>query len=229
MNCAMHTDVPATAYCRTCGKALCDQCKRDIHGVIYCQDCLASRIHDTMPAAAPVAGAAAVAPGQVVLAQPVTGASPALAGILAGFFPFGVGAVYNGQYAKGLVHLGIFVGLIYGADHAGPLDFVFGLSIAFYYVYQIIDAIRTAKARQYGQPLPDDLLGLNRLGGAPVSDENRPPTGAIILLVLGVLFLLGNAGIWDWRWFDRLWPLALIAAGAWMIYRRHIATGERPR
>ncbi len=223
MNCAIHTDVPATAYCRTCGKPLCDQCKRDIHGVIYCQDCLAARVHDTVPVAA--AGTAPAA-APVVLAQPVTGASPGLAGVLAALFPFGVGAVYNGQYAKGLVYLGIFVGLIYGTDHAGPLDFVFGIGIAFYYVFQIIDAVRVAKARQYGQPLPDDILGLNRLGGSGVAAENRPPVGAIVLLVLGVLFLLGNAGLWNWNWFDRFWPVLLIVVGIWLIYRRRLAPQE---
>jgi hypothetical protein len=228
MNCAMHTDVPAAAYCRTCGKPLCEECKRDIHGVIYCQDCLAARVHDTMPAAgAPAAGAAAPAPGQVVLAQPVTGANPALAGFL-GAIPFGVGAVYNGQYAKGLVHLAIFIGLVYGANNAGSMDFVFGIAIPFFIVYQIIDAVRTAKARQYGMPLPDDMLGLSRLGGIDTA-ENRPPLGAIILLVLGVLFLLGNAGWFSWHWIDRFWPLALIAAGVWLIYRRQSASRGGPQ
>ena len=50
------------------------------------------------------------------------GPNPALAGILAGFFPIGVGAVYTGQYAKGLSHLVIMVLLILGvsSDFRGP-------------------------------------------------------------------------------------------------------------
>ena len=52
MTCAVHTDQVATAYCRTCGKALCQSCQRDVRGVIYCQDCLAARLEGTIPAAA---------------------------------------------------------------------------------------------------------------------------------------------------------------------------------
>src|SRR6266536_1404172 len=82
-----------------------------------------------------------------------SGPNPALAGILAGFFPFGVGAVYTGQYAKGLAHLVIFGLLVAGAsasDSRGNemLGVVCGLGIAFFYVYQIIDAVRTARAIQ---------------------------------------------------------------------------------
>ena len=49
MNCANHPDVPAVAYCRTCGKPLCSACVRDVHGVVYCEECLASRLNATMP------------------------------------------------------------------------------------------------------------------------------------------------------------------------------------
>lgn len=221
MNCAMHTDVPAAAYCRTCGKPLCDPCKRDIHGVIYCQDCLAARVHDTMPAAAPAAAGPAAAP------RPDIGANPVLAGFL-GAIPFGVGAVYNGQYVKGLIHLIIFAFLVWGADNVGGgMDVLFGIAIPFFIVYQIVDAVRTAKARQLGQPLPDDLLGLSRLG--PVTTDSRPPIGAVILIGLGVLFLLQNVGILSFHWLGRLWPLALIAAGIWVIYKRHFTGEEGPR
>src|SRR5512142_115829 len=99
MNCAIHTDQPATAYCRTCGKALCENCKRDVRGVIYCEDCIAARVQGTFPAAAPGT------PGTVPpVATTASGPNPALATILAVFFPFGVAPVYKGQYAKGLMH-----------------------------------------------------------------------------------------------------------------------------
>ena len=49
MNCAVHNQTPAVAYCRTCGKAVCEQCKRDVRGVIYCEDCLAARVEGTLP------------------------------------------------------------------------------------------------------------------------------------------------------------------------------------
>src|SRR3979490_2479577 len=148
MNCANHADASAVAYCRTCGKALCANCTRPVRGVIYCEDCLGAKME----------GAAAPPPlqtgyqqfmdqglGLKVAPGPTSGPNPAVAGILAGFFPFGVGAVYTGQYSKGLAHLLIFVMLIFGVSHGGSWDWLFGFGIAFFVVYQIIDAIRTAK------------------------------------------------------------------------------------
>ena len=98
-------------------------------------------------------------------AQTSSGPNPAVAGIL-GAIPFGIGAVYNGQYAKGLAHLFIFAMLIYGANHAGGLDWLFGIAIPFFILYQIIDAVKTARALQTGQPAPDPLgLGQTFGGG----------------------------------------------------------------
>ncbi|MGB8733763.1 MAG: B-box zinc finger protein, partial [Candidatus Sulfotelmatobacter sp.] len=108
MNCATHNDTAAVAFCRTCGKPLCANCTRDVRGVVYCEPCLAARLESTAPAAGfvppqpayPPVGTPAVAPRSTG-----SGPNPAVAGILAGFFPFGVGAVYCSQYAKGLAHL----------------------------------------------------------------------------------------------------------------------------
>jgi Domain of unknown function (DUF5668) len=152
-----------------------------------------------------------------------SGPQPVVAGILAGFFPFGVGAVYCSQYAKGLAHLLIFVLLIFGADHAGNWDWIFGLGIAFFYVYQIIDSVRTARAIQVGQPIPDPL-GLGQAFGAGQKIEtNKVPVGAVVLIGLGVLFLLHTMGIMEYG-FDRYWPLIIVFLGAWMFYRNW----ERP-
>src|SRR5713101_7030219 len=101
MNCANHPDIQSVAFCRTCGKPLCANCTRAVHGVIYCESCLAARLEGVQPnVAQPVSGFVGPTPAGVPV--PVGGPNPALAGVLAGFFPFGVGAVYTGQYAKGL-------------------------------------------------------------------------------------------------------------------------------
>ncbi len=108
MNCANHADASAVAYCRTCGKALCANCTRPVRGVIYCEDCLGARMEGARPAgSAPasgfVSGAAGTIPppgsvSPVMPHQPIpvpSGPNPTVAGILAGFFPFGVGSVYT--------------------------------------------------------------------------------------------------------------------------------------
>jgi hypothetical protein len=45
MDCAQHIGTAAVAYCCTCGKPLCEVCKRDVQGAIFCEPCLAARIH----------------------------------------------------------------------------------------------------------------------------------------------------------------------------------------
>ena len=49
MNCAVHNQTQAVAYCRTCGKALCEECKRDVMGAIYCEPCIAARLQGALP------------------------------------------------------------------------------------------------------------------------------------------------------------------------------------
>jgi hypothetical protein len=228
MNCTVHSDVAATSYCRTCGKAMCEKCSHSVRGVVYCEDCIATRLHDTMPAA-PAGG---FVPGAQVVVS--SGPSPGLAGVLAGFFPFGVGAVYNGQYAKGLAHMLIFIGLCFGISQTEGssnegFGVVFGLTLAAFYFYQIIDAVRSAHAIRAGLPAPDPF-GLSKTftTGERV-DFNRVPVGAIVLIGLGVLFLLNTMGLFHAYWLHRLWPLILIAIGVWLFLKRFSPPGGATR
>jgi TM2 domain-containing membrane protein YozV len=226
MNCAVHTDTPATAYCRTCGKALCENCKRDVMGAIYCEPCIAVRLHSSQPQAVPVNAPVAVVPGTP---------SPGVA-MLLGFIP-GVGAMYNGQFMKGFIHVVLFVVLIVATANINGL---FGLLIGFSVLYMAFDAYKTAEAKRLGLPLPDPL-GLDRLFGlqegqhAPTASgpvaasgvtpatpgqeapADHAPVGAIVLIALGVIFLLGNVININ---MHRLWPLILIAVGLWLAYKR---------
>jgi TM2 domain-containing membrane protein YozV len=232
MNCANHVDTPAAAYCRTCGKPVCAICARDVRGVIYCEDCLASQVSGAMP---PPAQPGVVAEG----ATTTSGGSPGLAALL-GFIP-GVGAMYNGEYAKGFIHVLIFATLIWAANHIHPL---FGLAIAAFVLYMPIEAYQTAKAHQMGLPGPDPFGFNNLLGnrppaiasavpgaapeapaeGMPVEEEpadhQQIPVGAFVLIGLGVLFLLNTFGWMHFDWIWRFWPLILIAVGIRVLVRR---------
>ncbi|HET9698209.1 MAG TPA: DUF5668 domain-containing protein [Terriglobales bacterium] len=248
MNCTVHPESAATAYCRTCGKAMCDACKHTVHGVIYCEDCLANRVNQ--PGAATTAIPVVPAPGAP---------SPGLAFAL-GFIP-GVGAMYNGQFIKGLIHVVVFATLIAfeSSDISDSAHAFAGLMIAFWVFYMVFDAYKTAKARLYGQPLPDPF-GIERtfgsgthpptvvntvpVAGAPVQgfapgtpaapvyvqpaqEVNRDPSpvGAVVLIGLGVLFLLNSMGWMRFHFFGRMWPLVLIGLGIWLFIRR-FGTGE---
>jgi TM2 domain-containing membrane protein YozV len=233
MNCANHPDIPSVAFCRTCGKPLCANCTRSVHGVIYCESCLAARLEGVQPpAAAPPPAAGFVPSATIPAATPGAGPNPALAGILAGFFPFGVGAVYTGQYAKGLAHLVIFTLLVLGASSGSEaMGVVCGLGIAGFYIYQIIDSIRSARAIQLGLTPPDPFgLGTtfsSGIGSGDRMDTSKVPVGALILIGLGAIFLLHTLDIWDFS-LHRVWPLILIGIGGFLLVRRLGLLGQVP-
>ncbi len=207
--------------------------------------------------------------------------------------------MYNGQYAKGVVHLIVFAILVSLADEHG----IFGLFIAGWVCYQVIEAHHTARARRDGTPLPNPF-GLNDLGerlgfgkawpgtsgaatqqnvapdatqptgspytppasgyppqsqsssaswsapwdsynysppvppippygtpGYPIDPNltpitrNRFPTGAIWLIGLGCLFLIGNAGLFRSFPIHRLVPFILIGLGVWLFVRKMTDSG----
>jgi Domain of unknown function (DUF5668) len=196
-------------------------------GVVYCENCLAEKVSGTVPPQAQTVYQTQ-APGVKVPPTAGAGPHPPIAGLLAGFFPFGVGAVYCGQYAKGLAHLLIFVLLIIGANnaHNDAMSTVFGLGIAAFWFYQLFDAIKSAKAIQSGQPAPDPFgLGTMFSVGDRQDFTRGVPTGALVLIGLGVLFLLHNLGVWYLE-VDTLWPVILIALGVWLFVKRKTATGS---
>lgn len=239
MNCANHQQNAASAYCRTCGKPLCTNCTRPVMGVIYCEQCLADRVAGSAAPANPYQASGTYQPGVIAPPGPHK-PNPGLAGFL-GAIPFGIGAIYNGQYTKGLVHLAIFVALVIALSSGnlpGYLYPVLGIFMGFFVVYQIIDAIKTAKAIQANEPPPDPFGLANMFSpgertspaapSAPLSaSRTAVPVGAVILIGLGVLFLLHNLGLWFLD-IDVLWPLILIGVGVWLFIRRQtcIAQGD---
>jgi Domain of unknown function (DUF5668)/B-box zinc finger len=283
MDCVNHSGVAATAFCQNCGKALCPNCVRNgAGGQILCEPCWVAWQNVPNPFIAP----------------PMGGPNPSAAAVL-GLIP-GVGAMYNGQYFKGLIHVVIFVVIISITTHFG----LFGLFIPAWILYQSFEAYHTARAIRDGQPIPDPL-GLNEvsnwlnLGGRPpyppqagpaanpgvapgayqpppygtayqapyqapyqaagqasyqagayaappftpaagaAVDPAAPPVppppqaywrrkepiGAIVLIGLGLLFLLGQLDEIGGRIFEFSWPLLLIGLGVWLVVRR---MGETP-
>ena len=218
MKCAVHTDVDATGYCRNCGKPMCSACARPVRGVLYCEDCLATITGQaTAPPPAsnpPPASAYAASPvsayGAVPVAvpvRPVGQSSPAAAFILAFIFP-GLGAIYNRQYNKGLIHIAIFASIILGlsSDLDGGFKAMLGILLGGFIFYTAFEAMQTAQSKNRGEIPPDPLESWSK----------DRPVGAIILIGLGVLFLLDNFHIFDFIRIGRLWPLILIGVGLYM-------------
>jgi len=132
-----------------------------------------------------------------------------------GWIP-GVGAIYNGQYAKGLMHVVVFGLLISLINHApGDLEPLFGMSIAAWFFYMAFEAYHTAKRRMLGIPV-DEFSSLVRLD----SSNGRVPVGPVILIILGTFFLLANFDLIRMQDILRFWPLALIGFGVYMLMAR---------
>lgn len=210
MKCAVHMDVDAVGYCRNCGKAMCSTCVRPVRDVLYCEDCLAGIMG--IPGAAPMLGAPASTPGTLPPPLPSarSGGSPGVAFFI-GLFP-GLGAVYNGEYNKALIHIVVFIALVVGAssDAGDATEPALGLMIAGFVLYMAFDAMRTAQAKNRGETLSDPLESWS---------TNRP-IGPMILIGLGVIFLLHNFNIFPFWRFWRLWPLVLIGVGVLMFRNR---------
>ena len=204
-------DVDAVGYCRNCGKAMCSTCVRPVRDVLYCEDCLATIMG--IPAATPAALPGPLVPPPGALPPPVPSrptSSPGVAFVL-GLFP-GLGAVYNGEYNKALIHIVVFIAMIFGlnTDIGDAAETVLSLLVAGFILYMAFDAMRVAKARNLGETPVDPLESWSK---------NRP-VGPIILIALGVLFLLNNFNWFPFWRIQRLWPLVLIGVGILMFRNR---------
>ena len=217
MKCAVHPDLDAAGYCRNCGKAMCPTCVRPVRDVLYCEECLAGIVGIPAPhaAASPAAESQYQIPASGLPATPpsrASAANPVLAFFL-GFLP-GMGAFYNEQYGKGMIHLAIFLVLfISGIDGAmsGGAEAALWICVAGLWVYMPIDAYRTAKARQAGETLSDPLDAFTK----------ERPIGPVLLIGAGLLLLLHNFDWFPWyRISQFFWPIVLIGAGVLMMRKR---------
>jgi hypothetical protein len=185
MNCANHPDLERTAFCQNCGKPLCADCTRTTGTSVHCEQCLAARSNTAPPPAGFPYPGGYPSPGYVPPIRPTAPGepNPGLAALL-GFIP-GVGAMYNEQYGKGIIHLAVFATLVVLADDVSG---VFGFFIAGWIFYMVIEAHHTARARRDGTPLPNpfglndlsiDQLGFNRgwHAGPPPPPAGSNPAG----------------------------------------------------
>jgi hypothetical protein len=225
-------------YCRDCGQALYEGAAvHEALGAVYCDVHRPGHVAQapgTWTAPAGVSSPPSMAPHTIspysgpqsphspqnagqpwpsASSPPHAGGSPGLAFLL-GLIP-GVGAVYNGQYAKGLIHVVIFGILISVASNgASGFEPLFGLLIGCFYFYMPFEAYHTAKLRNAGLPV-DEFSGV-----MPRRGPSSAPVGPIVLIVIGVLFLLSNLEVIEFRKLMRFWPAVLIVLGIYMLYER---------
>jgi len=239
----MSTEAQIVGYCRACGKALDAATVRSAQGTIFCEEHVpateagppvsfeSAPPYPVLPlpearqsgasspdTASPYTNPYATAPPPL----PGSDVSPGLAFAL-GFIP-GVGAIYNGQYVKGLIHA-IVTGLIISVIDSGArgIEPVMSFLLAGFWIYMPFEALHTAKRRRAGQSV-DEFSSLLPAGRG----NSRIPMAPLVLIALGILFLLNNLDLLDVRRLVRYWPVLLIAVGLHMLYCR-LSSSSTPR
>jgi hypothetical protein len=139
--------------------------------------------------------------------------NPYLAALLS-LFP-GMGNVYNGLYLRGMTFFLVIASLIGIIDRGHSRgEPIFAFAIAFFWLFNVIDAYRQATLINYGYAQD---LGLTDLPRYPRASQGGLIAG--ILLTLIGLFALADRYL-DIRldWIFDLWPFALVAGGLWLIW-----------
>ena len=171
MNCAYHTHNAAAVNCNGCGRSLCPACDHRVKGFPYCQNCI-------------VEGVELLGNSNQAMYVPIVKSqtSPILATILSLFCP-GLGAAYNGQTSKALIHFLVFIGLFQMAIISSGTAF-FVLGFIGMWLYAAIDSWRTAQLMRTGITPNDaeDVL-VQRFSG-------NTKVWGVVLTVVGASFLL---------------------------------------
>lgn len=200
------------AYCRACGKGLTPEQVQNYLGTVYCAEHMPLSAAPPPPPPGDGAANPYVSP---TVGRNQSSVSPGWAFIL-GLIP-GVGAIYNGQYAKGFVHA-LVTGVLFSlADHgARSTEALVQMLIPVWIFYMAFEAYHTAKKRLLGEPV-DEFSSIfpnsHIYTGFPVLP--------VLLIVLGVVFLLDNL-----NWLDLhalapyVVPVLMIALGVFLLYAR---------
>lgn len=145
--------------------------------------------------------------GAPPLNPPFEGRSPLVAGVF-GLVP-GLGAAYNGQNIKSLLHFIVPISLLQLGDiFSHQIELPFFLGAAAFYAFTIYDAVRTARRASLGEDIQSEDAALKRM-----LRENTAALGAVLTGV-GVLTLLD---LFIPYLVQRSWPFLLILAGLFFL------------
>src|SRR5258706_14117113 len=141
--------------------------------------------------------------------------SPFVATLLSCFVP-GLGAAYNGQTSKALVHFAIFASFFQMAVVTDGVAF-FVLGVAGTWLFAAVDACRTAQLMRAGlAPDAEEDAIARQLYGNPIA-------WGVTLVTLGMIFLAHTLLGLQFP-VRRTLPVALVILGAYMLFdylKRH--------
>jgi len=139
----------------------------------------------------------------------------------------GLGQIYVGYYQRGFMHALVVGGLIAMLNNdLGSLTPPVGLFLAFFWLYNIVDAGRRAMlynealAGRTGIELPQDFAGPGLGGSIP---------GGIVLAIAGGVLLAHTRFGMPLGWVKEWWPAALVIFGVYLVGRSILdRSGTRP-
>jgi hypothetical protein len=142
--------------------------------------------------------------------------SPFLAGVLAFFFPFGAGQLYNVQYRKALVFFFIFAGLVTLNAQGDAGQPFLGLTLAGFYFYQLFDAVQTAGRINRGALQgEEELMDVEEV---PEFVKTGSIFWGIVLIALGVALIFANFEVMSYDTvFEFLIPFSVLVVGVKLV------------
>jgi hypothetical protein len=199
MICSYHNMNAAVVQCSRCARPLCPACDHRIRGFPYCQDCIVAGVELLQQQPALLA-----APHQILRRT-----SKWVATLLSLIVP-GLGAAYNGQTSKALVHFALFASCWQMAAVTNAVMF-FVLGALGVWLFAAVDAYRTAQLISMGlTPNAESDPIARRLYGHPLA-------WSIVLIALGSIFLMHTLFGVQFP-VRQLLPVALVVLGAYMLF-----------
>jgi hypothetical protein len=199
MSCAYHLTNRAVVQCSRCARPLCPACDHRIRGFPYCQDCIVTGVELLQQQQA--------RPGTSQFVRRKTSAFVAL---LLSFVCPGLGAAYNGQTSKALVHFTIFASFFQMATVTDGTAF-FVLGVIGTWLFAAVDAVRTAQLIRAGfAPDAEQDAIARRLYGNPLA-------WAVTMITLGTVFLLHTLFNVQLPVREFL-PVVLVLLGGYMLF-----------
>ncbi len=157
--------------------------------------------------------------------------SPLLASFLS-LMP-GLGQVYIGYYQRGFVHAFVVASVIalLAADVLDDLIPVFAVFLAFFWLYNVVDAGRRAAFYNQAVAEGETFKPVELPGDAIAAGPHGSLIGGTVLVVVGFALLLHTRFDVSLEWVEDWWPVAPMVLGGYLIFmalqeRRDMATAE---
>lgn len=122
----------------------------------------------------------------------------------------GMGAVYNRQNMKAVFHFIAVVGL-FQLSRLHVASGFFSFAGFMFYIFSIVDAYRTAQLIAGGESAAADEERFKRML------VKRAPAAGVALIIAGVFLVIGLVRPFAFMTFARLFPVALILLGGYLL------------